>query len=108
MVIVLEAGAILGLPFLTGFLAADAKPLGGFGLVYQSLPGCRSGSNPATGDLYQLLPPPDRRLTTDSHIHDTVAGWVWWTTVITVDNVENRENTQGESERWWSASKRFF
>jgi hypothetical protein len=31
---------------------------------------------------------------TDSHIHDTVAGWVGWATVITVDNGRAVENTQ--------------
>ena len=48
---------ILSLPFLTIFLAADAKRLGGFGLVYQLLPAFESGSNPAAGGLYQHLPP---------------------------------------------------
>ena len=86
--------AILGLPLLTGFFAGVAYPLGGFGLVYQSLPSFESGSNPVAGGLYQLLPPPDRRLTTDSHMHDTVAGWSGWATVITVDNVENHRNYQ--------------
>ena len=33
MVIVPEARAILGLPFLTGFLASEAKSIGVFGLV---------------------------------------------------------------------------
>ena len=49
--------AILGLPFLTGFFAGVAYPLGGFGLVYQSLPSFESELRPATGDLYQPLPP---------------------------------------------------
>ena len=57
MVIVLWAGANLGLPTLTISHAADAKMDGDFGLVYQSLPRCRSGSNPAAGHLYQALPP---------------------------------------------------
>ena len=78
--------AILGLPLLTIFFAGVAQSIGDFGLVYQLLPLCRSGSNPATGDHYQLLPPPDRRLTTEPDVHDTVAGWSGWTTVITVDN----------------------
>ena len=33
-------------------------------------------------------------LGTDSHIDHKVAGWVGWTTVITVDNVENHRNYQ--------------
>ena len=57
MVIVRQAGANLGLPSLTISHAADAKTLGDFGLVYQSLPCLRSGSNPLVCGLYQSLPP---------------------------------------------------
>ena len=59
MVMSVHGRTILGLPSLTGFLASDAKTLGGFGLVYQTLPLCRSEFDPATGDLYQMLPPPE-------------------------------------------------
>ena len=99
MVIVRPAGANLGLPFVTISRAADAKTVGAFGLVYQSLPGLRSESEPTARDLYQSLPPPDRGLTIDSHIHDTVAGWCM---IITVYNVENRRNHKG----WWHGGGR--
>ena len=94
MVMSVHRRTILGLPFLTGFFAGVAYPLGGFGLVYQLLPASGSGFDLLVCHLYQLLPPPDRRLTTDSHMHDTVAGWAGWTRVITVDNVENGRHTQ--------------
>ena len=45
------------LPNITGILARGAKPIGLFGLVYQLLPLCRTGSNPAVPHLYQVLPP---------------------------------------------------
>ena len=45
------------LPTLTISYASDAKTIGGFGLVYQLLPGLRSGSDPAAGHLYQAPPP---------------------------------------------------
>ena len=82
MVMAHRPRTILGLPLLTIFLAADAKTLGGFGLVYRLLPACRSESEPAMRRLYQLLPPPDRRLTTEPDLHDTVAGWAGWARVI--------------------------
>ena len=90
----------LVLPNVTIFFAGVAKLIGDFGLVYHSLPGLHSGSNPATGHLYQHLPAGEGDRVIDSHI---VAGGLHpasWATVIRVDNVENRENTRGESERW--------
>ena len=75
MVMAILGWTRLGLPLLIIFLAADAKTLGAFGLVYQSLPRCRSEFEPATSHLYQHLPPPARRLTTELGISDIVAGW---------------------------------
>jgi len=45
------------LPNITGSFARDANLLGVFGMVYQRLPLCRSGWDPATGLLYQAPPP---------------------------------------------------
>ena len=45
------------LPNITGSCARGAKPIGVFGMVYQRLPLCRSGWDPATGLLYQAPPP---------------------------------------------------
>ena len=45
------------LPNITGSFARDANLLGVFGMVYQRLPTCRSGSDPATGGHYQAPPP---------------------------------------------------
>ena len=45
------------LPNITGSHARGADRIGDSGLVYQRLPTCRSGSNPAAGGLYQAPPP---------------------------------------------------
>ena len=45
------------LPNVTGICARGAKPIGAFGLVYQRLPVCRSGWDPAAGGHYQAPPP---------------------------------------------------
>ena len=45
------------LPNITGSCARGAKPIGVFGMVYQRLPLCRSGWDPATGGHYQAPPP---------------------------------------------------
>ena len=44
------------LPNVTGIFARGAKPIGGFGLVYQLLPLCRSGSVTIIISYYQTLP----------------------------------------------------
>jgi len=48
------------LPNVTKIFARGAKPCGILGLVYQRLPTCRSGWDPATGCLYQAPPPGDK------------------------------------------------
>ena len=47
----------MSLPSLTIFYARGAKVDGDSGLVYQRLPTCRSGSEPAADRLYQAPPP---------------------------------------------------
>ena len=54
-------GRFRRLPTLTGSCARGAKPIGGFGMVYQLLPTCRSGSTPTVHHLYQRLPPRTRQ-----------------------------------------------
>ena len=90
----------LVLPIVTIFFAGLAYPLGGFGLVYQTLPLCRSGSTPTVHHLYQTLPPGEGDRVIDSHIASGGLHPASWARVIRVDNVEDRGNTQGESERW--------
>ena len=51
------AGRFRRLPNVTKIYARGAKPIGDFGLVYQRLPICLSGSNPAADRLYQAPPP---------------------------------------------------
>ena len=53
--------------------AADAKSIGVFGLVYQSLPASGSEFEPAEYMLYQTLPPRTRQLTIDLAVAE-VAG----------------------------------
>jgi len=48
------------LPNVTKIFARGANLLGVFGMVYQRLPTCRSGWDPATGCLYQAPPPGDK------------------------------------------------
>jgi len=45
------------LPNITGSCARGAKPIGVFGMVYQRLPTCRSGLEPAVRIHYQAPPP---------------------------------------------------
>ena len=84
----------LSLPLLTIFFAGVAYPLGGFGLVYQSLPSCRSEFEPTVHHLYQTLPPGEGDRVIDSHIVSGGQHQASWCIVIRVDNVENRRHTQ--------------
>ena len=49
--------ADLGLPTVTKIFARGADTIGQLGLVYQRLPLCRSGPDPAADHLYQAPPP---------------------------------------------------
>ena len=66
------------LPTLTGSRARDAQTHGGFGLVYQHLPGLRSESEPADNMLYQSLPPRPRQLTIDFGVGEVFADVAEW------------------------------
>ena len=66
------------LPTLTGSRAHAAQTHGDFGLVYQRLPVCRSGSEPADNMLYQSLPPRPGQLTIDLGVGEVFAGVAEW------------------------------
>jgi hypothetical protein len=83
-------------------------PFGWSGSCYQSLPVSGSGSTPAAGDLYQSLPP---RRGTRHRCECRGRGSLAWQSgkcYVRLERWHTVENTQGESERWWSVSKRFF
>ena len=64
------------LPNLTKIRARGAKLIGGFGLVYQRLPLCRSGPATVIGEYYQRLP------AAELNTHTMITSIVFWILIV--------------------------